>query len=83
MAKFKYRALTSTNEKVEGVYEAKSKDEVLAIISSNGYYPLMIEEVIESTNINLGLKKLSSRILRYFAVRFIRWLMPGFRLITV
>ncbi|WP_147633168.1 type II secretion system F family protein [Turicibacter sanguinis] len=57
MAKFKYRALTSTNEKVEGVYEAKSKDEVLAIISSNGYYPLMIEEVIESTNINLGLKK--------------------------
>ena len=57
VAKFKYRALTSTNEKVEGVYEAKSKDEVLAIISSNGYYPLMIEEVIESTNINLGLKK--------------------------
>lgn len=57
MAKFKYRALTSTNEKVEGVYEAKSKDEVLAIISSNGYYPLMVEEVIESTNIHLGVKK--------------------------
>lgn len=57
MAKFKYRALTSTNEKVEGVYEAKSKDEVLAIISSNGYYPLMVEEVIESTNIELGFKK--------------------------
>ena len=57
MAKFKYRALTSTNEKVEGVYEAKSKDEVLAIISSNGYYPLMVEEVIESTNIDLGFKK--------------------------
>lgn len=57
MAKFKYRALTSTNEKVEGIYEAKSKDEVLAIISSNGYYPLMVEEVIESTNIDLGFKK--------------------------
>ena len=51
MAKFKYRALTSTNEKVEGVYEAKSKDEVLAIISSNGYYPLMVEEIIVSQDI--------------------------------
>lgn len=57
MAKFKYRALTSMNEKIEGVYEAKSKDEVLAIISSSGYYPLMVEEVIESTNIDLGFKK--------------------------
>lgn len=57
MAKFKYRALTSTNEKVEGVYEAKSKDEVLMIISSNGYYPLMVEEIIESTTIDFGFKK--------------------------
>ena len=54
MAKFKYRALTSTNEKVEGVYEAKSKDEVLAIISSNGYYPLMVEEIIVCQDIKLG-----------------------------
>ena len=57
MAKFKYRALTANNEKVEGIYEAKSKDEVLTIISSNGYYPLMIEEVIESQQIHLGFNK--------------------------
>ncbi|HAX74073.1 MAG TPA: type II secretion system protein F [Firmicutes bacterium] len=57
MAKFKYRALNTLQEKVEGTYEATSKDEVIALIESNNLYPLLVEEVIESTNINIGRKK--------------------------
>ncbi len=57
MPKFRYRALTSRQEKVEGVYDAKTKDEVLAILATNGYYPLLVEEVRDSLNADLGFKK--------------------------
>ncbi|MDE5978189.1 MAG: type II secretion system F family protein [Turicibacter sp.] len=57
MAKFRYRALTSRQEKVEGVYDAQSKDEVLAILATNGYYPLLVEEVKDNLNVDLGFKK--------------------------
>ena len=78
MAKFKYRALTTSNEKVEGVYEAKSKDEVLAIISSNGYYPLMVEEIIESQQINLGFsKKVKLKDMAVFCRQFYTMLDAG------
>ena len=78
MAKFKSRALTTSNEKVEGVYEAKSKDEVLAIISSNGYYPLMVEEIIESQQINLGFsKKVKLKDMAVFCRQFYTMLDAG------
>ena len=54
MAKFKYRAMSGNGKKIEGNHVANSRDEVVQMITSNGYYPLMIEEVIESTNIELG-----------------------------
>ena len=78
MAKFKYRALTTSNEKVEGVYEAKSKDEVLAIISSNGYYPLMVEEIVESQQLNLGFsKKVKLKDMAIFCRQFYTMLDAG------
>lgn len=52
MKKFKYRALKSDGSKFEGNYEANSEDEVIAMISSSGSYPLKIEEISE----NLDLK---------------------------
>lgn len=54
MAKFKYRAMSGNGKKIEGNHVANSRDEVVQMITSNGYYPLMIEEVVESTNIELG-----------------------------
>lgn len=54
MAKFKYRAMSGNGKKIEGNHVANSRDEVIQMITSNGYYPLMIEEVVESTNIELG-----------------------------
>jgi type IV pilus assembly protein PilC len=51
MGKFKYRVMTADGDKIEGSYEADSKEEVIDFISGNGYYPLLVEEVVQSTNI--------------------------------
>lgn len=54
MASYKYRAMNSDGEKIEGTREADSKGDVMDFISSNGYYPLMVEEIIESSKIELN-----------------------------
>lgn len=55
MAIFKYKAMNQKGERIEGTYTAASRDEVMNMISANNYYPLGIEEVIESTKIELSL----------------------------
>ena len=54
MGKFKYRAMNSDGEKIEGSYEANSKEEVIDFIAGNGYYPLVVEEIVQSTKIELN-----------------------------
>ncbi len=81
MAKFKYRALTSTNERVEGEYEARNKEEVMTLLVSHNYYPLKVEEVIESTEINIGLpKKVKLRDISIFCRQFYTMLDAGVKL---
>lgn len=57
MSKFKYRAMNSEGNKIEGIFEGQSQNDVLAMISSNGYYPLKIDEINESGNIQFKIKK--------------------------
>ncbi|MDZ7542336.1 type II secretion system F family protein, partial [Clostridium perfringens] len=45
---FKYRAMKADGTKIEGKFEGSSKEEVINMIASSGYYPLKIEEVVES-----------------------------------
>ena len=47
MKKFKYRAMKSDGTKIEGKFEGSSRDDVINMITSSGYYPLIIEEQIE------------------------------------
>ena len=78
VAKFKYRALTNTNERVEGVYEAKNKEEVIALLSSHNYYPLKVDEVIESAEINIGPpKKVKTKDISIFCRQFYTMLDAG------
>ena len=56
MKKFKYKAMKNDGTKTTGEYEANSRDDVMEMITSNGYYPLKVEEVIESTTININRK---------------------------
>lgn len=57
MAQFKYRAKTPNGEKVNGVYDATNREEVINMITANGYYPLLIEEVFSSPSVDLGFKQ--------------------------
>lgn len=54
MGRYKYRALNGENKKIQGSHEAKSKEEVVNFIVGNGMYPLMVEEIVQSKDINFG-----------------------------
>ena len=51
MKKYKYRAMKADGKKIEDEFEAESREEVVSMITSSGYYPLKIEEVKTSTTI--------------------------------
>ncbi len=57
MAKYNYRAQTVSGDKISGIFDANSREEVISMITSNGYYPLLIEEVKTSPEINLGFQQ--------------------------
>lgn len=56
MKKFKYKAMKNDGTKTSGEYEANSREDVMEMITSNGYYPLKVEEVMESATINIKRK---------------------------
>ena len=83
MGKFKYRVMNSDGEKIEGSYEANSKDEVIDFISGNGYYPLMIEEISESTKIEINFNsKVKLKDLSVFCRQFYTMLNAGVPILT-
>jgi len=56
MSKYKYKAISSKGEVIQGVHECRSREEVLNLMVSSGYSPLSIEEAIGSKEIILGKK---------------------------
>lgn len=83
MGKYKYRVMNSDGEKIEGNYEANSKDEVIDFISGNGYYPLLVEEIIESTNIEINFNnKVKLKDLSVFCRQFYTMLNAGVPILT-
>ena len=47
MPTFKYKVMNHQGKKIEGTFKANSKNEVLAMIEDNNYYPIEIKEVLE------------------------------------
>ncbi len=83
MGKFKYRVMNSEGQKIEGSYEANSKNEVLDFISGNGYYPLMVEEIVQSSNIEINFnKKVKLKDLAVFCRQFYTMLNAGVPILT-
>jgi type IV pilus assembly protein PilC len=78
MPKFKYKAMNQKGERIEGTYEAVSKDAVLDMISTNNYYPLKIEEVIEGTKIDFSsFSKVNTKDIAIFCRQFYTMLDAG------
>lgn len=84
MARYKYKALTQDGKSVEGVYEARSKDDVLVMLRQSQYYPIKIEEKAESREINI--KKIFQRVsikdIAVFCRQFQAMLQAGVTLIS-
>lgn len=84
MKKFKYRALKKDGIKFDGVFEADSKEELISMLKSKNYYPLKIEEVIESKNIELSFfeKKVKAKDLAVFCRQFYTMLDAGLTILN-
>lgn len=78
MKNFKYRAMKSDGTKVEGRFEANSKADVMNMITTSGYYPLMVEEIIESKQIEFKLfERVTTKDLAIFCRQFYTMLNAG------
>jgi type IV pilus assembly protein PilC len=70
--------MNQKGERIEGTYEAVSKDAVLDMISTNNYYPLRIEEVIEGTKIDFSsFSKVNTKDIAIFCRQFYTMLDAG------
>lgn len=78
MPNYKYKAMNSKGERIEGSYEAESKEAVMQMISSNSYYPLLVEEIKDSTKIDLtSLQKVKTKDIAIFCRQFYTMLDAG------
>ena len=79
MSKFKYKAMSSDGKRIEGTYEADSKQQVLDMISANGYSPLKIEELsVKNRSISFKIhKKVKLKDLSIFCRQFYTMLDAG------
>ena len=83
MKKFKYRVMTKDGERIEGRYEANSKEDVLSMINNNGYYPLKIEEIIESKEIKVNIfDRVKTKDLSIFCRQFYTMLDAGVTIVN-
>ncbi|MDD5794427.1 type II secretion system F family protein [Clostridium sp. HCP1S3_B4] len=55
MNTYSYRAMKDDGKKLEGMYEANSRDEVVEMITANGFYPLKVEEVTKGKKTEIRL----------------------------
>ena len=75
--------MNSDGEKINGTYEANSREEVIDYISGNGYYPLLVEEVVESKNINFKFgNKVRIKDIAIFCRQFYTMLNAGVPILT-
>ncbi|MBU3198431.1 type II secretion system F family protein [Clostridium estertheticum] len=78
MPNYKYKAMNGNGERLEGNYEAKSKEGVMEMISLNNYYPLLVEEVQEGIHFDLSfLEKVKSKDISIFCRQFYTMLNAG------
>lgn len=83
MKVFKYRAMKSDGTKVEGRYECISRDDAISMITSSGYYPLKIEEIVESKPIQFKVfDKVTTKDLAIFCRQFYTMLDAGVSIVN-
>lgn len=77
MADYKYKAINSLGEIIEGSHTANSKEDIYKVIASNGYKPLKVEEVVGSKDISFGRRKINTKDLSIFCRQLATMLEAG------
>ena len=72
MPTFKYKVMNQQGQKSEGLYKANSKNEVLAMIEDNNYYPIEIKETLarEQKDVFESFSKVKTKDLYIFCRQF-------------
>ncbi len=84
MARYKYKAMTAAGIAVKGIYEAKSKNDVLTMLRQNQYFPVKIVEQSKGREIELGkfFNRISNKDIAVFCRQFHSMLEAGISLIN-
>ncbi|WP_206363821.1 type II secretion system F family protein [Gudongella oleilytica] len=76
--KYKYRAIAKNGQTVEGVFDAASESDVIAMIKANSYMPLQVErDVGEEARFELFKKKVKKKDLAVFCRQFFTMIDAG------
>ncbi|EQB87466.1 type IV pilus assembly protein PilC [Clostridium punense] len=71
MPNYKYKAMNEKGERIEGTFDAESKEEVMEMIQANNYYPLVIEEPQQGVKIDFsGFAKIKTKDIAVFCRQF-------------
>lgn len=71
MPNYKYKAMNEKGERIEGVFDAESREEVMEMIQANNYYPLVIEEPQQGIKIDFsGFAKIKIKDISVFCRQF-------------
>lgn len=84
MPNYKYKVMNNEGEKLEGSFKGANKNEVLAMIQDNNYYPISIEEIseISEKDVLQSLKKVKTRDLYIFCRQFHTMINAGANIAT-
>ena len=76
--KFKYKAITSSGQKIEGVFNAASEEDVVTMIKGNSYLPVKVERDIgQEAQIEIFKSKVKKKDLALFCRQFFTMLDSG------
>jgi type IV pilus assembly protein PilC len=76
--KFKYKAITSNGQKIEGVFNAASEEDVVTMIKGNSYLPVKVERDIgQEAQIEIFKSKVKKKDLALFCRQFFTMLDSG------
>ena len=79
MPLYKYKVINDVGKKIQGTFNANSKNEVLGMIKENGYYPIEVEEGREQKQFDMGdyFSKITTKDLAIMCRQFYTMLNAG------
>ncbi len=84
MQNYKYKAVSGKGQIVEGHYMAQSEQEIITILKDNNYFPISVEEIIETQiSKNLFIRKPTQKDMAIFCEQFYIMLNSGIGIVQI